>query len=117
MRVRRQSRARPRKHSAQVTIYFHGLPAIESKLGRGRCASHRISFPIDQAPTICNMVKTKVVTKTCKVPIKVIKVGPKKCPPKTPSRNARKIAARAFRKKIPRERLLENIKIVSMEFL
>ena len=99
----------------QVTVYFHELSATESKLGHGRRAGRRISFTINQAPTICNMVKTKGAIKTFKAAIKVIKVGPKKCPSKNALRNARKRAARALRKKIAKERLLEEIEIISRE--
>ena len=49
--------------------------------------------------------------------VKVIKLGPKKCPSKNALRNARKRAARALRKKIARERLLEDIEIILMELL
>ncbi|KAM1216034.1 hypothetical protein ACFX2J_012367 [Malus domestica] len=73
----------------QVTVYFHELPAVESKLGCGRRASRRIIFTINQAPTNCSMVKTKVATKTCKVAVK----------------------------KIAREHLLKDIEIVSRELL
>ncbi|KAM1706158.1 hypothetical protein ACFX2K_028340 [Malus domestica] len=99
----------------QVTVYFHELPAAESKLGHGKHASHRISFTIDQAPTNCSMVKTKVATKTSKVAVKVIKVGPKKSSSKNALRNARKRAARALRKKIAKECVLEDIEIISRE--
>ncbi|KAM2065377.1 hypothetical protein ACFX16_028653 [Malus domestica] len=101
----------------QVTVYFHELPAAESKLGHGRHAGRQISFTINEAPTICNMVKAKIATKTSKVAVKVIKVGPKKCSSKNALRNARKRAARALRKKIARDRLLEDIEIIPMEFL
>ncbi|KAM1018792.1 hypothetical protein ACFX2C_040375 [Malus domestica] len=100
-----------------VTVYFHELPTVESKLGHGKHASHRISFTIDHAPTNCSMVKTKVVIKISKVAVKVIKVGPKKCPSKNALRNARKRAARALRRKIAKERVLEDIEIISMELL
>ncbi|KAM2041172.1 hypothetical protein ACFX16_035014 [Malus domestica] len=101
----------------QVTVFFHELPVVESKLGCGRHASHQISFTIDQAPTNCNMVKTKVATKTCKEAVKVIKVGPKKCPSKNALRNVRKREARALRKKIAKDHVLEDIEIIPTELL
>ncbi|KAM1083303.1 hypothetical protein ACFX19_022125 [Malus domestica] len=101
----------------QVTVYFHELPAAESKLGHGKHASHRISFTIDQAPTNCNMVKTKVATKTSKVAMKVIKVGLKKSSSKNALRNTRKRTSRALRKKIAKERVREDIEIISRELL
>ncbi|KAM1786196.1 hypothetical protein ACFX12_039014 [Malus domestica] len=101
----------------QVTVYFHEFSAAASKLGHGGRAGRRISFTIDEAPTICNMVKAKLATKTNKAAVKVIKVGPKKCPSKNALRNARKRTARAFRKKITKERLLEDIEIASRVLL
>ena len=68
----------------RVTVYFHELPVAESKLGYGGRAGRRISFTINEAPPTCNIVKARVPTKTSKVAIKVIKIGPKKCRPRTP---------------------------------
>ena len=101
----------------RVTVYFHELPVAESKLGYGGRAGRRISFTINEAPTTCNIVKARVPTKASKVAIKVIKIGPKKCPSKNALRNARKRASRALRKKIAMERVLEDIEIISNELL
>ncbi|KAM1724741.1 hypothetical protein EV2_023576 [Malus domestica] len=100
----------------QVIVYLNELSAA-SKLGHGGRAGRRISFTIDEAPTSCNMVKAKVATKTNKAAVKVIKVGPKKCPSKNALRNARKRTARALKKKIAKERLLEDIEIASRVLL
>ncbi|KAI5338182.1 hypothetical protein L3X38_017453 [Prunus dulcis] len=91
----------------QVTVYFHKLAA-----GSPKRVSHRVTFTVDHAPVVNDVPKANPKIKTSKAFVKVTKTQLMKSPSKNSIRNARKRAARAFKKKTTQANSFELIEII-----